>query len=102
MGNKHIMPIDQFCKHYNIEESFIDTLIEYGLTKITVVEKTAYIYQDKIKDLERMIMMHYDLDINMEGIEAISHLLDRVDSLQEELRALKNRLRFYEAPSPNA
>ncbi len=100
MATKHIIPVDQFCMHYNIEVSFIHTLIDYGLTEITIVEETPYIYEDKIKDLERMIRMHYDLDINMEGIEAISHLLDRVDRLQEELKELKNKLRFYETPGP--
>jgi hypothetical protein len=41
-----------------------------------------------------MVHLHYDLDINIEGIEAISHLLDRVDNLQRELITLKNRLGF--------
>jgi len=96
MASKHIIPVDQFCLNYNIEQSFIHALMEYGLTEITIVEENQYIYEDKIRDLERMMRMHYDLDINLEGIEAISHLLDRVISLQEELTALKNRLRFYE------
>jgi len=92
MASKPIIPIDQFCTHYNIEVTFIHDLMEHGLAEITVVEETEHIYKDKIRDLEKMMRMHYDLDINMEGIEAISHLLERVDRLQEELRTLKNRL----------
>ena len=98
MANKRIIPIDEFCSHYDIEVTFIHSLHDHGLTEISVVEKIPYIREDTIKDLERMIRMHYDLEINMEGIEAISHLLDRMDQMQTELKALKNRLNFYESP----
>ena len=97
MANKRIIPVEQFCTHYNIEVSFIHSLQDHGLTEISVVEKIPYIREDKIKDLERLIRMHYDLEINMEGIEAISHLLYRLELMQGELRTLKNRLNFYEA-----
>jgi hypothetical protein len=40
--------------------------------------------------------LHYDLDINLEGIEAITSLLNRVKSMQEEIRELRNRLEGYE------
>jgi PleD family two-component response regulator len=39
------------------------------------------------------------MDINVEGIEAVSHLLERIQRLQDELTGLKNRLRLYESPS---
>ena len=47
--------------------------------------------------LEQLARMRFDLDINLEGIEAISHLLERVDRMQREMRALQERLRVYEA-----
>jgi hypothetical protein len=37
------------------------------------------------------------MDINLEGIEAISYLLQRVENLQDEVNVLRNRLRFYES-----
>ncbi len=40
--------------------------------------------------------MHYDLNINLEGIDAIYHLLNRVSALQQELETVKNRLKFHE------
>ena len=43
-----------------------------------------------------MIRMHYELDINLEGIDAISNLLERVEEMQHEMTRLQNRLRFYE------
>ena len=41
--------------------------------------------------------MHYDLDINLEGIEVINNLLSRVNNLQEELMLLKSKLKIYES-----
>ena len=96
MKNDDLLPVELLCTHYNIEVSFITSLTEFGLIEITKVEETNCLYKTQIKDLEKLIRLHYELDINMEGIDAISHLLRRVDNLHEELTALKNRLRLYE------
>jgi hypothetical protein len=34
--------------------------------------------------------MHYDLDINIEGIETINHLLEKIDLLQKEILQLRS------------
>ena len=96
MENEQLIPVEQFCGHYHIEFSFIQSLSEYGLVEITRLEEVEYVKKEQIKELEKMIRLHYDLDINIEGIDAISHLLQRVDDLRDELNILKNRLRLYE------
>ncbi|MGZ4079745.1 MAG: chaperone modulator CbpM, partial [Bacteroidia bacterium] len=55
-----------------------------------------YIDPEQLQKLESFLRMHYEMDINMEGIEAIAHLLQRTQSMQEEILKLKNRLRLYE------
>jgi len=96
MEAENLIPVHEFCRHHNIELTFIRTLNEYGLIEVTTVEETLYVSKEKIKDLEKMVRLHYDLDINMEGIDAISNLLQQVDHLHDELTTLKNRLRMYE------
>jgi hypothetical protein len=96
MESKQYIPVHTFCSYYNIEFSFMDSLYEMGLIKIKKVEESRCIYTEQIRTIEKMMRLHYDLEINLEGIEAISHLLQRVDSLQEELILLKNRLNLYE------
>ena len=98
MATKHLIPIEQFCALYHIEISFIHSLTEFGLVEISLVGDREHLHEKQIRNLERMMRMYYDLHINMEGIEAISHILSRVDSLQAEVRVLKNRLNFYEDP----
>jgi hypothetical protein len=46
--------------------------------------------------VERYARLYYDLSINMEGIDAIHHLLDRIYVMQDEMRSLRNQLRFLE------
>lgn len=81
------------CTHHGVEYTFINSLGEAGLVKIKIVKKNAYIPDTELQSLEKMIRMHQDLDINIAGIEAIVHLLDRVEQMQEEMRSLRNRLR---------
>jgi hypothetical protein len=96
METTHLLPLPQFCQLYNIEFSFIDSLQDYGLIEIITVEETQYIHNEHLGDLEKLIRLHYDLEINMEGIDVISHLLKRMDEMQEELNVLRNRLNEME------
>ena len=64
--------------------------------EVVVVEQTEYIPLTQLEQLEKIVRLYYDLDINMEGIETIIHLLDRIDRMQEEINELRNRLRLYE------
>lgn len=96
MENDQLVEIEILCTHYSIEPSFIDTLSEYGLLELMMKEERRFIEKERISDLERMIHLHYDLEINMEGIDTITHLLERVNELHNELNQLRNRLRFYE------
>ena len=96
MQNNELILAEEFCTHYKIHLSFINNLNQFGLIEITSVEEKPYIPQSQLQKLEQIIRLHHDLDINLEGIEAITHLLDRVKSLQTELAGLKNRLSIYE------
>lgn len=92
MEAENLIPARQFCIHYNIEYAFIDSLCDYGLIEIVTVQDTLFIRKEQVKNIEKMMRLHYDLDINLEGIDAIAHLLQRVDELQNEILSLRNRL----------
>lgn len=96
MELKDFIPIVQLCEHYSVEISFFNELHEEGLISITTLEQTSYLHQDKISDVEKMIRIHQELNINTEGIDAVFNLLQKIDSLQNELNKLHNRLRLYE------
>ena len=96
MQSEYLIAIDEFCAKHDIEVSFISSLQETGLIEITTIEETGFIQVDQIQDLEKFIRFHYELDINLEGIETISHLLQSVNDLQEEITQLRNKLGLYE------
>ena len=96
METENLIPVKLFCTHHKIEISFISSLSEFGLIEVVTVSETEYISREQISDLEKMIRLHYELDINMEGIDAIYHLLQREKNLYAELNALKNRLKLYD------
>ena len=91
-----LIPANDFCTIHNIEISFIQSLQETGMIEITTIEETAYIPANQLPELERIIHLHFELDINLEGIETINNLLIRINNMKDEITALRNRLRLYE------
>jgi len=96
MQSEYLIAIDEFCAKHEIEVSFISSLQQTGLIEITTIEEVGFIPVDQIQQLEKFMRFYYELDINLEGIETISHLLKRVTDLQEEIIELRNRLGLYE------
>ncbi len=97
MHTENLIPVSEFCLNHNIEISFVRLLQETGLIEITTFEERLFIDIGQLQHLEKISRLYYDLDINLEGIDTIIHLLKRIDSLQDEIVFLKNRLRLYES-----
>ncbi|WP_233586691.1 chaperone modulator CbpM [Formosa maritima] len=97
MGKENLISIQEFCIHYKVPKSFINSLYDYELIEIISTENTQYVSVTQIKNIEKLIRFHYELDINLEGIHAISNLLDKLESLQIEVKKLHNKIDFYES-----
>lgn len=96
METGHLISTEVFCSNHKIEIAFINSLQEYGLVEVTTIKETSYIDPDQLQNLEKILRLYYDLDINIEGIEAITHLLNRVNDMQREINVLKNKLSLFE------
>jgi chaperone modulatory protein CbpM len=96
MTTTTLISTNDFCTWHQVEYTFISSLREAGLVEVTIVDKTEYIPETQLQKLEKMVRLHHDLDINIAGIEAITHLLDRFEAIQEDIWTLKNKLRLYE------
>ncbi len=95
MANQDHIETTVFCTYHEVDYSFINALEENGLIEISEINQHRYIPVSQLSQLERMIRLHHDLDINVEGIGAIINILQRMESLQQENVSLKNKLRFY-------
>ncbi|KYP15212.1 chaperone modulator CbpM [Flavihumibacter sp. CACIAM 22H1] len=82
--NKISLP--ECCTYYNIEAGFLQQLGDHGLLQFFSYEEESYLTHDQLADLEKYIHFYYELNINMEGMEAIKHLLGRILQLQQELK----------------
>jgi len=96
MQTKKLIAVTEFCINHNIEVSFISSLQQNGLIEITTIKETEFVNAAQLQQLERIIRFYYELDINLEGIETITHLLQRINAMHDEMTALRNRLRIYE------
>ena len=96
METNYLIAVDEFCANHNIEISFISSLQQTGLIEITTIKETGFIDPNQLLQLEKIVRLYYELDINLEGIETINHLLRRISSMQDEIIALRNKLRIYE------
>ena len=88
--------LDDFCISHRLEISFIRVLEEQGLVRLIVEDQQFFIPGDELPRLEQMVRLHQELNINAEGLDAINHLLDRIDSLEKDITNLRNKLSFYE------
>lgn len=96
MISDDLIPAEEICSLYKVERTFISSLYESGLIEIVTVERKEYLPCDHLRNFEKMMRLHKDLNINVEGLEAIHHLLDQVQKLQKQNVRLRNRLSLYE------
>ncbi len=96
MNIDELIALEKLSVNYGVDMKFFSRLNELELIEIYQVEKASYIHQDKIGEVERMIRLHVDLNINLEGIDTIFNLLQKIEQLQSELTAIKSKLEWYE------
>ena len=96
MRKEHLISAIEFCTYHDIEISFISSLHETGLIEIVKIEESEYFAESQLQQLEKIVRLYYDLGINLEGIETITHLLSHINEMQDEIILLQNRLRLYE------
>jgi len=96
MKEEQYISVKTFCEHHGVGESFVRSMYEYEILHIDFEQGEGKLHLEDLPLLEKMARLHNELDINPEGIQAIHHLLGQVESLQQEVAALKRRLNTLE------
>lgn len=91
-----MIALNEFCTSHQVEISFIRSLEEYGLIETFLIDETICVSDNELSKLEQIIRLHRELNINPEGVDSIIHLLQRIESMQNEMTELRNKLNFYE------
>lgn len=91
---KHI-PVSDLCQHYAVKQSFFVQLSEHGLVEVHEVNSVQCILEDNLSRVERILRIHQELNVNLEGVDVVLNLLDRVQEMERELNELRNTVRAF-------
>ena len=79
---------EELVKIYDIEISFFVSLEEFGLLNPQKENDITYLLYDDLPAFEKFTNWHYDLEINLPGLEVIHELLKKLETLQNDNRRL--------------
>ena len=83
---------EELVRIYNIEITFFDSLEEAGLLKTETENNTTYLRYDELATFEKFTNWHYDLEVNLAGLEVIHHLLHKIEELQHKKNSLTENI----------
>ncbi len=95
MDENTIISIQDFCSYYDVSASFLDELSNYELITVYEENNVKHLKTEDLDLIEKLMRLHFDLDINFEGLDVILNLLNKISELQNELNTLQSELRFY-------
>lgn len=95
MIDENYTSIQVICDNYKIDSLLIHDLFDHDIIDIYVVENEKYIHHDYLSKIEKIKRLHFELNINIEGIATILDLLSKNESLEYENLLLRNQLEFY-------
>lgn len=84
--------IDTYCQRTSIQQRFIHDLNGLGLITLVREDEVPCIQDTDIPKIEQLHRIHTDLNVNMEGLDIIYNMLNRMQNMQEEIRQLRQEL----------
>lgn len=88
--------ITEYCSHNQIEPDFLFSLQEVGLIELLEQEEQFYISTSQLRDVERYTRWHYELSINVEGIDVVQNLMNRIEEMEGEIASLKEKVKLLD------
>ncbi len=95
MEVENLISLAQFCEHHSIDKDFIFSLNDHDIIEVITINDKSYIHIDSLEKTEKIIRLHLDLSINIEGIDVIIQLLEKISNLENELILSKKKLSIY-------
>jgi len=83
---------EELVKIYNIEITFFDELVDNGLLNVETEDNVRYLIYEDLQVFEKFANWHYDLEVNLPGLEVIHNMLRKMDDLHQKNRDLMNKL----------
>ncbi len=96
MDKINLIKVTDICNNFNIDEQFINNVIDYELIEVTDIDGDIFFNEDDLSLLEKITHFYYDLEINFAGIQVILELLEKIDALQQKINKLQNGIQEIE------
>lgn len=90
MEKETLIMVKSFCSSCSISTELFHQLKEYGLIVTIEQDDIEYLNDENLMKAEQFIRLHKTLHINMEGLDVVAHLLDKINRLEEELRQFRH------------
>jgi DNA-binding transcriptional MerR regulator len=90
-----LVPATDFCTSHHVEIELVNAFNEHGLIEIVHRKEVLFIPEHQLIKLEQILVFYRELDINLEGIETILELLRRMESMQDQITQLENKLQRF-------
>lgn len=84
--------IKKIYQNSRIDPEFLSLLNEEGLIEMIDIGGEKYIQESKLTDLEKFASWYYDLSVNVEGIDVINNMLQKMHQMEKELYTLRKRI----------
>ncbi len=88
--------LTEYCRWSETEPAFLEELESEGLIQVSIRETQKYIDEEQLDRLERFRRWHYEMDVNVQGIDAMHYLVGKIERLNREVRHLEARLKLHE------
>lgn len=95
MKSEYII-VKEYCTYNRIEPDFIVQLEDEGLIEINSFDDEEYIHISQLKNLEQYTRWHYELSVNIAGIDVMQNLLNKISEMQDEINRLKQQIRLID------
>lgn len=89
---KELILLNEYCEKSRMELDFLKCLEGEGLIKIEIHNDKYYLHTSQLSNIEMFTRLYYDLSINIEGIDVINNLLEKIRRMEHELSVLKRQL----------
>lgn len=96
MEEKTLFLVSEVCKYHQTTISFIHQLRDNELIEITTIKEEEFLDENALTQTEQFIRLHHDLSLNMDALEVVSHLLEKIKTMQNEMQELRNQLKASE------
>lgn len=96
MKTDKFLLITEICQYYHIETDFFEEIEYHQLLDVHQISGQKFIHQKQLNRLEKILRLHDELDLNLQGIDVVFGMMDRIEKLERELRQTKSKLSILE------